>query len=99
MKDDNFKLTEGEAIIYDNIDDVGDNDNLGYLEPNVQNMKDAVERDNYDNDGYDALLSAKILLPNTSADGFTCRTVIKRAENNLGQPIGTCHADANLDTR
>ena len=42
LKDDNFKLAEGEAIIYDNIDDVGHNDSLGYLKANVQNMKYAV---------------------------------------------------------
>ena len=64
LKDDNSKLAEGEDIIYDDIDDVSDNDNLGYLEPNVQNMKDAVERgdddddDDDNDDGYDELLSA-----------------------------------------
>ena len=98
LKDDNFKLKEGEAIIYDDVD-VDDNDNLGHPEPSVQNTKDAVKRDDYDDDGYDALLSAELLLPNESADGFIRRTVIKRAKNNLGQPIGTAHADANLDTR
>ena len=84
MKDDNFKLTEGKAITCDDIDDVDDNDNLGYLELNVWNMKDAVERDNYDNDGYDALLSAELLLLNESADSFIRGTGIKRAKNNLG---------------
>ena len=32
LNDDNFKLKEGEAIIYDDVDDVSDNDNLGYIE-------------------------------------------------------------------
>ena len=43
-------------------------------------MKDTVERDDYDDDGYDALLSAELLLPNESADGFIRGTVIKRAK-------------------
>ena len=30
LKDDNCKLPQGEAIIYNDIDDVSDNDNLGY---------------------------------------------------------------------
>ena len=99
LKDDNFRLIEGEAISYDNIDDVSENDNLGYLEPNVQNMKDAVERNDYPDDAYDILLSAELLQPNESADSFIRGTVIKRAKNNLVQPIGTRHADANLDFR
>ena len=36
---------------------------------------------------------------NESADGFILGTVIKRAKNNLGQPIETRHTDVNLDTR
>ena len=47
-------------------------------------MKAAVERKNYDDDGYDVLLSAELLLPNKSADGFIWGTVIKKAKNNLG---------------
>ena len=39
------------------------------------------------------------MLPNESADGFIRGTVIKRAKNNLKEPIGTAHADANLDIR
>ena len=36
LKDDNFKLKEGKAIIYDDIDDdVSNNDNLGHTESNV----------------------------------------------------------------
>ena len=77
---------------------MSDNDNLGYLEPNVENMKDAVQRDD-DDDEFDQFFSAELLLPNESANGFIWGTVIKRVKNNLGQPIGTRHADANLDTR
>ena len=79
---------------------MGNNDNLDYLKLNVWNIKDAIERNDYDGDGYDALLSAELLLPNKSTDGFICGTVIKKkAKNNLGKPIGTRHADANLDNR
>ena len=100
LKDDNCKLKEEEAIIYDDIDDdVSDNDNLGHIESNVQSMNHAVERNDYDDDEFDALLLADLLLPKESADGFIRGTVIKRANNNLGQPIGTRYADANLDTR
>ena len=76
-----------------------ENDNLDYLEPNVKNMNHVVERDDYDDDAYDTLLSAELLLPSESVISFTRGTVIKRAKNNLGQPIGTRHADAYLDTR
>ena len=54
-------------------------------------MKDAVERDDYDDDAYDALLSAELMLPNESTDGFIRGTVIKRAKNNLGQSIWTVY--------
>ena len=96
LKDDNFQLKEEEAIIYDAIDD---NDSLAYPKPKVQNMKNATECDLYDDDGYTLLLSTALLLPNELADSYIRETVIKRAKNNLGQPIGTRHADANLDTR
>ena len=42
LNDTNFKLPEGEAIIYDDIDDVSDNDNLGYIESSDRIMNDAV---------------------------------------------------------
>ena len=99
LNDDNFKLKEGEGIIYDDIDDVSDNDNLGYIETSHWNMNHAVKRDDYDDDEFDALLSAELLLLNESADGFIWGTIIKRTKNNLGQPIGTYHVNANLDTR
>ena len=62
-------------------------------------MNHVVERDVYDDDEFDQLLSAELLLPNKSADDFIRGTVIKRAKNNLGQSIGTRHANVNLDTR
>lgn len=34
LKDDIFKLIEGEVIIYDNIDDASNNYNPDYLKPN-----------------------------------------------------------------
>ena len=97
LKDGSSKLKEGEAIIYDAIDG---NNNLGYLEPNVQNIKDIVEGDDYDDDGYDTLLLAKLLLPNKSADGYIRGTVIKQAKIISGSLyIGTRHIDANLNTK
>ena len=62
-------------------------------------MKHAIERDDYNDNAYDALLSADLMLPNNAADGFVRGTVIKCAKNNMGQPIGTQHADANSDSR
>ena len=62
-------------------------------------MKDAIERNDYDDNGYDSLLSVELLRSKKSADSFIRGTVVKRAKNNLEQPIGTFHADANVDTR
>ena len=61
--------------------------------------KDDVEHNDDDDEGHDQLLSSELLLPNKPADVFIQGTVIKRAKNNLGQPIGTRHANTNLDTR
>ena len=71
MKDDNFKLKEGEALIY-KYEDLMEykNENLDSLGPNVKNMNHAVERDDYPDTAYNTLLSAELLLPNESADGF-----------------------------
>ena len=60
-----------------------ENNNLDSLEPIVNNMNHAVERDKYA-DAYNTLLLEELLLPNESADGFIRRTVLKRAKNNLG---------------
>ena len=84
LNDNSFKLKEGRAIIYDDIDDVSDNDKLGYIETSDRNMNHAVEKDDHNDDEFDALQSAKLLLPNESADGFIRGTVIKRAKNDLG---------------
>ena len=78
---------------------MSNNDNLGYAESSDRIMNDAVERDDHNNDEFDQLLSAEVLLPNESADGHIKETVIKRLKYSLGQPIGTRHADINLDTR
>ena len=61
-------------------------------------MKHAIEQDDYNDNAYDALLSAELRLPNNATGGFVQGTVIKRLKNNTRQPIGTQHADANLDT-
>ena len=50
LNNDNFKLKEGEAIIYNDVDDVSDNDNLGYIEASDRNMNHAVERDDHNDD-------------------------------------------------
>ena len=102
LKDDNFTLSEGEDPIYgveDVIDSIEDNNNIDFLEENDLNMNRAIECDDYSDEAYDALLTAELQLPNNNADGFMRGTVIKRAKNNIGQPIGTQYADANLDTR
>ena len=64
LKDDNFTLSEGEDPIYgvEDVmmdDDTNDNDNLDSPLLNTdQKMNTAVERDDYDDEAYDALLSA-----------------------------------------
>ena len=50
--DDNFKLKAGEAIIYDNIDDVSNNINLGYIDASGRNMNHTVKSDDYNDDEY-----------------------------------------------
>ena len=104
LKDDNFTLSEGEDPIYgvEDVmldDDINDNDNLDSPLLDTQKMNTAVERDDYDDEAYDALLSAELQLPNDNADGYMRGTVIKRAKSNLGHPIGTRNADPNLNTR
>ena len=68
LHDDNFKLKEGEAIIYDDVDNVRDNNNLGYIEASDRNMNHAVGRDDHNDDEFDHLFSAELLLPTESAD-------------------------------
>ena len=100
LKDDNFSITEGEALIYEDEDLVEDeNDNINFLESSKKNTNHAVERNDYNDDAYDALLSAELILLNDSTDGYVRGTVIKRAKNNTGQPIWTRHFDSNLDSR
>ena len=62
-------------------------------------MNHVVEQDDYDDDSYDQLLHAELLLPNNVADGYIRGTVIKRLKNNMGQAVGTRHTDPNLDSR
>ena len=88
-----FSITEGEALIYKDEDmEEYNNDNINYLEPSENNTKYAIERDDYNDNAYDALLSAELMLPNDDADGFLRGTVTKCYTNNMGQPIGTRHA-------
>ena len=54
-----------------------DNDNIGYIETSDRNMNHAVERYDHNDDEFDALLSAELLLSNEPADGFIRGTVIK----------------------
>ena len=66
LKDDNFGIIEGEALTCEDEDlKEYENDNLDSLEPSIKNMNHTVERDDYDDDdAYDLLLSAELLLPN-----------------------------------
>ena len=60
-----------------------ENNNLDSLEPIVNNMNHAVERDKYA-DAYNTLLLEELLLPNESADGFIQGTVIKQVKITRG---------------
>ena len=73
--------------------------NFQHLEPSSKHIDHAVGHNDYADDVYDSLLSAELMLPNESADGFIRGAVIKQAKNNIGQPIETSHVDDNLDTR
>ena len=44
------------------------------------------------------LLSAELMLLNDDVDGYIRVTEIKHAKNNIEHPIGTRHADPNLDS-
>ena len=70
LNNDNFKLKEKEVVIYDDVDDVNDNNNLGCIEASDWNMNHADKRDDHNDDEFDLLFSAEMLLPNESADGF-----------------------------
>ena len=88
LKDDNFKLKEGEALIYKDEDLIEyEHDYLDSLKPDVKNMNHAVERDDYPDNTYNTLLSVELLLPNESVDGIIQGIVIKRAKTNLGQSM------------
>ena len=80
LKDDSFSIAEGEALIYEDEDlEEYENDNINFLEPSKRNMSHDVERNDYNDDAYNALLSAELMLPNNDADGYVCGTVTKRA--------------------
>ena len=54
LKDDNFQLEEGECLIYEDEDvDEYENDNVNFIQSDV---KETIERDDYDDDAYDQLL-------------------------------------------
>ena len=99
LKDHNFALAKGEELIYE---DEGfkecENDNINVLEPNPKYMNYAIEKDDYNDDAYDKLLHAKFRLPNNVVDGYIRGTIIKFLKNNMGQAVGTRHADLNLDS-
>ena len=63
LKDDNFVLDKEEVLVYE---DQGlkeyKNNNINFIKPNPKNMNHAVEQDDYDDDAYDQLFSAKLLL-------------------------------------
>ena len=97
LKDDNFQLEEGECLNYEDEDvDEYENDNVNFIESDI---KETVERDDYNDDAYDQLLSAEVLLPNDAADGHIRGTVLKRLKNNMGRPVGTRHSNPMLDSR
>lgn len=84
QKDDNYQLKD-EDIIYNDDFELNKNDNLDYY---VTNINKTVKHDNYDNNVYNQLLMAKILIPNTEGDGHICSTVLWRATNSMNEPIG-----------
>lgn len=62
-------------------------------------MNHAMRRDDYNNDAYDQLLSAELILSNEAANGYIRGTVIKRKKNNIEQAIWTSHSYPIFDTR
>jgi len=65
----------------------------------LSNMKETADRDDYNDEAYDQLISAEILIPNESGDGHIRGTVTKRLKNNMGQPIGKRKNNPIHDTR
>jgi hypothetical protein len=97
LNDKNFHLEDGEDVYEDTDIEFNDyeNDNHGLQ----SDLKETVDRDDYNDEAYDQLLSAEILLPNENGDGHIRGTVNKRLKNNMGQPIGQRHNNPMLDTR
>ena len=105
LKDENFVLPIGEDLLHwdvdENEDDTLSDNKLGTsCLKTDDDIKPAVERDFYNDEQYDSLLSAEVLLPDPTIKGdFIRGTVIKRAKLNDGTPKGLYNKDKSLDSR
>ena len=79
------------------LDDIFDDDADQPMEPAEGEVAPGIEADDYDEDSYDTLINAELLLP--KGDKFVRGQVTKRARANDGRPLGRCHPNPILNTR
>ena len=85
LDDTNFQLKVGGDVYEDTPhDENGEN-----FDVNESDFLELDDRDNIDDDAYNGVIGAEIILWNGSADNVIHGTVLKQARDNLGQPKGT----------
>ena len=105
LDDKNFVLPNGEDLFHWDVDesedDVTDDNKLGTpAHKSADDIQPTVERDLYDDEQYDALLNAEVLLPDPTDKGSYIRgSVLKRAKLSDGTPKGTYNTNKALDSR
>ena len=56
------------------------------IEYHKTDINETIESYNYDDDAYDELLDAKVLLPNTEVDSHIYGTLMLQESNSMNQP-------------
>ena len=84
----------------DNIDnndfDLNDNYNLNYHKTDINKT---VQRDDYDNNAHNQLLTIEVLIPNAEGDSHIHGTILQQATNSMNQPLCRQHKDTMHHTR
>lgn len=72
------------------------NNNHDYYKTDIN---DTVKYDDYDDDAYNQLLIAELLIMKAQGDGHICSIELQWATNSMNQPIGRQHKNTihNID--